>query len=916
MSKITQKRIFAGWAVMWEILMFLILFSGYKAEATVPKQDTSVRLINQEISNISGWQSELRSVYHLNHNHEWKVVGQNTDENGIIRIRYQQVFQSIEVAGAILIVAQVENKYFVTGTIFNISQNENANLIPIKNVERILASKSASFSKLPFETGTFKTNPNAIWVYDTSKSLYVIAYKIEAMVKNDLHSYSIFADASTGNLISYQANSCHADVVGTAHTAYHGTQLISTSSNQNTFTLKATSKGNGIETTNLNGNLSYTNITNFTDADNNWEQNKPASEKYATDAHYCALEYYDFLEEKFNRNSLDGNGYKLVSYLNYSSNLVNAFWNGSAVVYGSGNSTQSPLTTLDIAGHEFTHGLLQKTSGLNYSGQPGIINEALSDIFGAALEYHSDQPNFNWTIGEKSGLTLRSISDPSLFNQPDTYLGTHWYTGTGDNGGVHINSGFINKWFYLIADGGTGTNDNGLNYTITGMGFNDAIRIVYHAMISYIVPQTNFEDFKKATLWSAADLFGTCSPQVNKIASAWQAVGLGNGIAENPVLAATGNTVFCQGETVNLIVAGWPGSTFSLMQNNSVIQSGFSPNFEIITGGVWKVIENRCGAFIESNAITTVAHDLPVVSTSNAIFCEGTQTTLVGFPAGGSFNIANPYSGNSRPFSYTYTNSNGCTASATAYVTANAITHTTINLTNHSSYPLNSEPILLTGNVSAQFSGVGVSNSYFTPSQAGLGGPYEIKMIHINAAGCMSENSVEVFVVEPCVKDITSMEIIEETKIEGVTYFSLNIIDSDFKIEWILPANCQAVTALNENRIGILSPLQSMQLTAKITNTCGEVFELQYDLKVREIRSDPVLTCYPVPVSNVLTVSLKGNHSAGTVRVSNSNGKLMQQKSFSSESFTVEMGNLSEGIYTLEIVAGTIIYTKKVVKIN
>lgn len=919
MSKKTEKRIFIGWAILCGILMLFILFVGYPAEAATPNNSSSVKLLNQKITNSTEWQSEIRHVYHLNENHCWKAVNRDRDENGTLRMRFQQFYQSIEIDGAILIVSQVETGFRITGTVYNILNKETSNLVATGKVEQALANKSATFSKLPFEVGNLNGQSKTVWILDSSNEDFVIAYKIEATVKNDLHSYSVYANATTGNLISYNANSCYVDAIGTAHTAYHGTQQIATSANQNSFTLKATSKGNGVETINLNGNLSYTNITDFTDADNIWEQNKPAFEKYSSDAHFCALEYYDFLNEKFNRNSLDGNGYKLVSYLNYSTNLVNAFWNGSAVVYGSGNSGQSPLTTLDIAGHEFTHGLLQKTSGLNYSGQPGIINESLSDIFGTALEYHSDQQNFNWTIGEKSGMTLRSMSDPSLYNQPDTYLGTHWYAGTGDNGGVHINSGFINKWFNLIADGGSGTNDNGLNYSITGMGFTDALRIVYHAMIGYLVPQTNFEDFKKATLWSAADLFGNCSPQVNKVASAWKAVGLGDGFAETPVLVATGNTVFCEGEAVTLAVSGWPGSTFSLVQNNTMIQTGTSPNFDISTSGIWKVIENRCGAYIESNTINTVVYQLPIVSTSNVTVCEGMEAHLTGFPSGGSFNIANPYTGSSQGFSYTFTDSNGCTSSASATVTVNSVTEAVINLSNHSSYPLNNEAIFLTGNVPAQFSGLGVSNSYFNPSQAGLGGSYAIKMIHTNAQGCVSEDVVQVMVVDPCVKDVSTMGIIAESNIanpKGISFFSVDADDSDFQIVWILPANCQAVTALNENRIGILSPSQNMRLTAQITNTCGDVFEKQYYLKVSPINPEPVLTLFPVPVSNVLHISLKGNQSVGTVQVSNSNGKLVLLKSFNTETLTLETGNLSEGIYTLEIVAGNIIHTKKFVKIN
>ena len=69
-----------------------------------------------------------------------------------------------------------------------------------------------------------------------------------------------------------------------------------------------------------------------------------------------------------------------MSYLNYGNNYANAFWNGQAVVYGSGNNASGPLVTADITGHEFTHGLIQQTANLTYSGEPGTLNESLSDI--------------------------------------------------------------------------------------------------------------------------------------------------------------------------------------------------------------------------------------------------------------------------------------------------------------------------------------------------------------------------------------------------------------------------------------------------------------------------------------------------------------------------------------------------------
>ena len=186
----------------------------------------------------------------------------------------------------------------------------------------------------------------------------------------------------------------------------------------------------------------YGNAVDFTDTDNNWNNVNTNLDEYATDAHWGAEMTYDYYLNNHGRNSIDDNGLALKSYIHYQAGpnpFFNAFWNGNWMTYGDGNGNNvTPLTSMDIAAHEVTHGLTQHTASLIYQGESGALNESFSDIFGTCIENFARPSNWNWTLGEDIGTIFRSMSNPNTFNDPDTYMGTYWIpTDTVfDNGGV------------------------------------------------------------------------------------------------------------------------------------------------------------------------------------------------------------------------------------------------------------------------------------------------------------------------------------------------------------------------------------------------------------------------------------------------------------------------------------------------
>ena len=247
----------------------------------------------------------------------------------------------------------------------------------------------------------------------------------------------------------------------------------------------------------------------------------------------------------FGQRSWDNNGsniiaYNNVVYANDDGGPNNAYWHGSFMSFGQGN-TDSPYddwNTLDIVAHEFTHGVTQESSGLKYEKESGALNESFSDIFGEIMEAALDAPD--WLVGGDRG-AIRSFSNPKTYGQPDTYLAEPWWFSTvgctpnksNDKCGVHTNSGVQNYFFYLLCQGGSGINDNGYAYSVSGIGITDAGKIAYRALTDaeYLTPTSGFIDAREAWIRAAKGIFGSCSNQAIQTGKAWLAVGVGPQLA-------------------------------------------------------------------------------------------------------------------------------------------------------------------------------------------------------------------------------------------------------------------------------------------------------------------------------------------------------------------------------------------------
>ena len=241
---------------------------------------------------------------------------------------------------------------------------------------------------------------------------------------------------------------------------------------------------------------------------------------------------YDFFSQVYNRNSVDDHGLLLKSTVHFDNQYNNAFWNGFQMIYGDGDGEHFNRFTIsvDVIGHELTHGITQNEAQLVYQGQPGALNESMSDVFGSLLKQwvnNQTADKADWLIGQGlftdvvKGTALRSMSapgtaydDPDLGKDPQPAHMRDLVNTNRDNGGVHINSGIPNRAFFLAA-----TNLGGFAWQKAGL-------IWYRTLCGRLSPTADFQAAADATVAVAASLFGSASVEQKAVIDAWANVGI------------------------------------------------------------------------------------------------------------------------------------------------------------------------------------------------------------------------------------------------------------------------------------------------------------------------------------------------------------------------------------------------------
>ncbi|UXY31956.1 M4 family metallopeptidase [Streptomyces sp. HUAS TT20] len=437
------------------------------------------------------------------------------DADGTVHTRYDRTYAALPVLGGDLVTHTAKD-----GKLEGVTKASNARI-----------SVATTTAALKAAAGARKV----IWA--GGKGTPVLAFEtVKTGVQKDgtpsrLH---VITDATTGKkLYQYQAVE-----TGTGTSQYSGEVPITSTKTGSGFELTDADRG-GHKTYDLHQGESGTGDI-VKDDDDKWGNGKSDDpQTAAVDAAYGAAMTWDFYKKELGRDGIGGDGKAAYSRVHYGNAYVNAFWDDGCfcMTYGDGEGNKKPLTSLDVAGHEMSHGLTSRTAKLEYSGESGGLNEATSDILGTSVEFFANNKEDvgDYLIGEKldingNGTPLRYMDKPSKDgNSLDA-----WKQGAGDLD-VHYSSGIANHFFYLLSEGSGKKTINGVEYdsptsngsTVTGIGRDKAYKIWYKALTAYMTSTTDYKAARDATLKAVGDLYGADGAEAKAVAAAWSAVDVG-----------------------------------------------------------------------------------------------------------------------------------------------------------------------------------------------------------------------------------------------------------------------------------------------------------------------------------------------------------------------------------------------------
>lgn len=913
------------------------------------------------------------------------------DNLGFEHVRYQQTYAGIPI----------EHATYVMHVVNGLVRSQNGKWIkdfpaglqtaPALNAATALKKATDAVGarvykwELPSEEAFIKreqNNPQATFypkaelVYfsgeeDVVPSQLRLAYKFDIYANLPLSRQYVFVDAINGKILGKRELIHTTNATGTATTVYSGTQTITTDFTGSTYRLRETGRGNGINTYDMRlAGTNYAAAVDFTDADNNWNNVNANKDQYATDGHWGTEKTYDYYFTKFNRNSVDNAGFALNSYVHTNlvafgyGNNINAFWDGSRMTYGdggtSGSTTYTPLTALDVCGHEITHGVTERTSNLVYSKESGAMNEGFSDIFGTAIEFYAKGAGGNWLIGENIGAAFRNMSNPNQFSQPDTYGGTFWVnttsctpTNNNDQCGVHTNSGVLNFWFYLLSQGGSGTNDISNAYTVTGIGIDKAAAIAYRTNTFYLISTSNYASARTAAIQSATDLYGAGSPEVIATTNAWYAVGVGSAyssacgvpsaLTSSAITSSSATISWTAGSNAVSYLVEYKTSAATTWTTAAAATTSTSVSLTGLTASTtynWRVTTNcsaststaatasftttavasGCAAAFEPNETQAAAAAITSGVTNSAAISSTTDIDYFKITTSASSNIVYNLVGPSGvDFDlYVYNSAgtqigSGTSATATETVTLNTQAAGTYYIkvigyngaNSATCYTIKATATAITG----------CQSTYDNSTNGTTAGAATIPF-NTNITGLINPTG-----------DIDNYKFVITTG--GTITITLGTLPADYDLKLLNSAGTQVGISQNGSTTS-----ETISYTAAAGTYYAQVYGYNganntstcYTLKVQlgtatilgsgnEITSNGSLKVYPTPATNVLNVSTAGLVSGnGTLKIVDVNGVVVLQQKVTSSLQQVDISRLAKGVYMIKTEDGISTASSKFVK--
>ena len=563
------------------------------------------------------------------------------------------------------------------------------------------------------------------------------------------------------------------------------------------------------------------------------------------------------------------------------------------MTYGDGDLSQGylPLVSLDICGHEITHGVTTYEANLTYSNESGALNESFSDIFGECIEKYASGSN-DWMMGCDIGANgcgaFRNMKEPNQFSDPDTYKGDYWYTGTSDNGGVHTNSGVMNKWFYVLSAGEIGTNDKSYNYNVNGISMEKAASIAYRNLTVYLTASSNYAAAREGALQSAADLYGAESAEYAATAEAWNAVGVyGPGTDTEaptaPVLSSTSKTQFSidlswTAATDNVGVTGYDVFVNEVKNNSTNLTSrtytviGLIPNTNY---SIYVLAKDAAGNSTKSNILSVTTNGGLVETTVTEYYFE---SGLDGWVPSGTSNCIWIYNS-----SYAFEGS-GCVLIQSKGTNA---TTPSIPLTGYSQIE-----------VMFYFTASGMeAKKSFTLSYSSNNGTSWSTIATFKSASTYSGTNFVTdngFYVATVTMNSTSFNNTAKFRIQ------INGQNTTDKIYFDAVTFKGRTNTTGTGNVVTLAPATKSGASVK----SGAI--AVNNLKTSDIE------LYPNPVANTLNIVSK--EKIRTIRITAANGSLVKVVANNKENTSLDFSNLVKGIYIIEIVTDNNSTINKIIK--
>ena len=476
----------------------------------------------------------------------YRVVDTIEGEDGAQHIRYRRTYDGLPVLGGDFVVHQDTD-----GSVEGVSVAQ-ARSIDLATTTARLARRGATSAARDAFTGTkiagvskprlvvdaLYGKPKLAWMTvvrgvqsdgQTPSRLRVLVNARTGNLMDSAEAVNTWAPLDIAGTDAGSSGDTEAAAAGTGQGIYLGQVEIEATAGGGGFELVDSVRGNG--TTCDMDNKESGNCATFTDDDNAWGDGTQADRaSAAVDAHFGAAVTYDYFTQTHDWNGVFGDGSGVPSRVHYGNAYVNAFWDGSRMTYGDGENNESPLVSLDVAGHEMAHGVTEHTAGLDYTGDAGGLNEATSDIFGTMVEFYAangEDPG-DYDIGEQidifgDGSPLRYMYEPS--RDGSSY---DCWDDSVPGSDPHYSSGVGNHFFFLLSEG-SGQTEYGNSptcdgSTVTGIGRDAAAQIWFTALSQYMTSTETYSEARAHTVQAATDLYGADSAEVQAVEAAWTAV--------------------------------------------------------------------------------------------------------------------------------------------------------------------------------------------------------------------------------------------------------------------------------------------------------------------------------------------------------------------------------------------------------